>query len=162
MQIAGCCNRFWVGWVVHVGVKWLTSVWKQEKRLTRKGWRVELATSKMRFSAKSDSTSSRAMMSPFFSALMAKYSPVLRYCARMTFCDGKGKQDLVPWRVCFASSLRHRFSRGSKQVRSNNWTKKQQQGCVHTLPKWPRPRTLMKRKLSSEMPPVNWEVRRDS
>ena len=65
-------------------LKKLTSVWKQEKRLTRKGWRVELATSKMRFSASSDSTSSRAMMSPFFSALMAKYSHVLRYCARMT------------------------------------------------------------------------------
>ena len=61
-----------------------TSVWKQEKRLTRKGWRVELATSKILFSASSDSTSSRAMMSPFFSALMAKYSLVFRYCAKMT------------------------------------------------------------------------------
>lgn len=62
----------------------LTSVWKHANKLTRNGWRVVLATSKMRFSDSSDSTSSRAMMSPFFSALMAKYSPVLRYCVRIT------------------------------------------------------------------------------
>lgn len=53
-------------------------VWKQANMLTRKGWRTELATSKIRFSASRDSTSSRAMMSPFFSALIAKYSLVLR------------------------------------------------------------------------------------
>ena len=51
-------------------------VWKQANMLTRKGCRIELATSKIRFSASSDSTSSLEMMSPFFSALMAKYSPV--------------------------------------------------------------------------------------
>ena len=62
----------------------LTSVWKQAKRLTRKGWRIVFATSKMRFSESSDSTSSLAIISPFFKALMAKYSPVLRYCARIT------------------------------------------------------------------------------
>ena len=47
--------------------------------LTRNGCLIEFATSKMRFSAKSDSTSSLAMMSPFFRALMAKYSPVFSY-----------------------------------------------------------------------------------
>lgn len=69
----------------HLTVKALTSVWKQEKRLTRKGCLWALATSKMRFSARRDSTSSLAMMSPFFSALIAKYSPVLRYCDKITW-----------------------------------------------------------------------------
>ena len=62
----------------------LTGVWKQAKRLTRKGWRMLLITSKMRFSDIKLSTSSRAMMSPFFSALMAKYSFVFRYCVNST------------------------------------------------------------------------------
>ena len=56
-----------------------TLVWKHEKRLTRKGCLMEFATSKILFSANSDSTSSLAMMSPFFKALMAKYSPVFLY-----------------------------------------------------------------------------------
>lgn len=62
-------------WVEEVIYVLLTSVWKQANRLTRKGCRMVLATSKIRFSLNSDSTSSRVIMSPFLSAFIAKYSP---------------------------------------------------------------------------------------
>ena len=61
-----------------------TFVWKQEKRLTRKGCLIEFATSKILFSANKDSTSSLAMMSPFFKALIAKYSPVFLYLPKVS------------------------------------------------------------------------------
>ena len=62
----------------------LTLVWKQENKLTKKGCRIEFATSNILFSASKDSTSSRAIISPFLRALIAKYSPVFLYLARMT------------------------------------------------------------------------------
>ena len=62
----------------------LTLVWKQANRFTRKGCLIELATSKILFSANKDSTSSLAIMSPFLRALIAKYSPVFLYLARIT------------------------------------------------------------------------------
>ena len=46
---------------------------------------MEFATSKILFSANKDSTSSLAMMSPFFKALMAKYSPVFLYLLKNEF-----------------------------------------------------------------------------
>jgi len=48
-----------------------------------------LAVSNTRRSDIKLSTSSRAIMSPFFSALMAKYSPVVLYWAKRTCTEQK-------------------------------------------------------------------------
>lgn len=48
-----------------------TSVWKQECRLTRNGWRSVLAVVKILFSDMRLSTSSRLMMSAFFNTYTA-------------------------------------------------------------------------------------------
>ena len=53
-------------------------------RLTRNGWRAVLAVSNTRRSDIRLSISSRAIMSPFFNAFIAKYSPVTLYWASNT------------------------------------------------------------------------------
>ena len=63
----------------------LTEVWKQANRLTRKGCLIELATSNILFSDIRLSTSSLAMMSPFFRALIANTSPVFLYSDSNTY-----------------------------------------------------------------------------
>ena len=62
-----------------------TEVWKQANRLTRNGCLTELATSNILFSDMRDSTSSLAMMSPFFRALIANTSPVFLYSDNNTY-----------------------------------------------------------------------------
>lgn len=60
-------------------------VWKHANKLIKNGCLTAVATSKILFSDIKLSTSSLAIMSPFFNALIAKYSPVCLYLLKITF-----------------------------------------------------------------------------
>ena len=112
--------------------------------LTRNGCLMEFATSNIRFSASRDSTSSRTMMSPFFKALMAKYSPVLRYLANITWkttgshvslgLDMGGSYDKVFsffWSVYLPEVAPSENGAKVERVDSHGWVRAKHRRCSH-------------------------------
>ena len=122
-----------------------SSTWKHANMLTRNGCLMEFATSNIRFSASRDSTSSRTMMSPFFKALMAKYSPVLRYLAKITWKttvshvslgqDMGGSFDTVFlfffWSVYLPEVAPSENGAKVERVDSHGWVRAKHRRCSH-------------------------------